>query len=287
MQHRALLTHRDCLPARVDIIDIEMSYSRPPHPGFNERVDNRAVPVRSIPFPLRPLPFPSMPTSIFRLSPNPQEQVRGVKHLSPPLRGERSINLKRVSYRDALNLRHRFAERKREELLDPLRERLQMSNDAIDCFVREPPPPCSLTSFLKVSTNARESRGDQARRESLPVSISMTDKNSSRSLRWTRCELAAVVTSKAKNCSTHQRSESARSSGTRTSSPGRPSRDREFFPETFCGSGRGKFLDIGASLSDRILQERNVSCNVLFEAVFSFSGCSKSKLSPLNMFSAF
>src|SRR5262249_61690745 len=73
MEHRALLPHRSRLPARIDVIDIEPGDGGPAHPGFNQSVDDGAVPIRSIAFALRPLPLSTITVSILRLAADPQE----------------------------------------------------------------------------------------------------------------------------------------------------------------------------------------------------------------------
>src|SRR5262245_20671496 len=160
MKNSALLAHGNRFSPRVDVLYVEPSDSRPAHSGFNESVNYRAVPICPISFPPRPPLLSSIPIPILRLSPNPQEKVRRIEHLPPLLHSERSIDLERVPDCERLNFCHRFIERKRKNLVNPLRKRLQMSNHSVDTFIREPPPPVLLLYFLteRIDERPRETR---------------------------------------------------------------------------------------------------------------------------------
>ena len=88
--------------------------------------------------------------------------------------------------------------------MHPFRKRLQVRQHAEDRLVTPGAVPDRRERLLQMLLKARDSRGVQASRWSVPTSTCIYRRNNPRSRRWTRCDAGLVVTASAKYWSIRQ-----------------------------------------------------------------------------------
>ncbi len=134
MPDSPLFFHRDPASLEIDIRLIDIRDRRPPHPGFDQAIDDRPVSPRPVPFPYRPLarlsPLRVAPPR-FAPPPRLEEEVGRIED-PPALPGlEGPLDLERVSDGDRLDPRHGIPQGKRPKRMDPFGKGLEMGDHPV------------------------------------------------------------------------------------------------------------------------------------------------------------